>query len=423
MTNCTTTLHRILIADGDKNNHSGINKIFSFSNHSIRKETYHSDISESDNPQTCEFELDFTSVGFEIMEKVKLACASRDPYKVVYIDTSHPAVGDYLHFIEEILGYDHDVQILICADRSVILTEIVNNLGVSERLMILKKPYEEVELYQTIVALSCKWDLIQQARTKKEELEDLVSERTSRLAEMNHKLMFTIEKVKRSEQSKDFFLENISKVVRIPLNSIVVNTNLLTKEGLSLQQQKHISTIHQNANELMQVLSNILDMAEIEANNIVPDIQNITLKVFMKELKVFELQAHEKDLDFKIEMEQTLPDKFYSDPDILRQCLVILIENAIRYTVKGHVNIKIILEKEHIRPFLVFYVQDTGPGISIDQQVCMFEPFSPGSSEAGLGLGLAIARKMIHKINGEIKLVNTSESGTTFLLRIPLTEG
>ena len=420
---CSKTVHRILVVEGNDSGHAEFKRIFGSNQPDIRNEAYYNKKCSSDNTCSCAFELDFCVMGFDAKEMIKLARAAYDPFKVLFIDISQSTARDYVETIEDVWNIDEDIQVVICADSSEALSGIVHKLGVSERLLILKKPYDDIEIYQTVVALSRKWDLIQQARIKKEELEDLVSERTCRLAEMNQQLMFAIEKVKRSEQAKDFFLENISKVVRTPLNSIVVNTKLLSKEGLPVQLKNRLVTIHHNANELMQVMGNILDMAEIESNHIVPDIQNVKLKNFLNELKVFELQAREKHIDFRIELDESLPDKIYTDPDMLRQCMAILLENAIKFTEKGFVLIKIALEKPQIRPYLVFLVQDTGYGISIDQQVSVFEPFTPGSANAGLGLGLAIAKKMVDKINGDIKLIRTSDSGTTFALRIPMTEG
>ncbi|MBN2064980.1 MAG: hypothetical protein JW745_09275 [Sedimentisphaerales bacterium] len=419
---CVKTMHKILIVEGDPASHTEFRKIFSSLASCVRKEDYHAggEYSEDTLP---EFEIDFCTIGLDALEMIRLARTSHEPYKVVFIDTCQPNARDSVSTIEEIWQADKDIQVVIFGDRSDELVSLISKVGISERLLIIKKPFEDIEIYQTAVALSCKWDLIQQARIKKEELEDLVSERTCRLAEMNQKLMFAIEKVQRSEQAKEFFLENISKVVRTPLNSIIVNSNLLTKDGLSQQQQKHMAAIHKNASELMQVMGNILDMAEIESNHITPDIQSIRLSSFLNELKVFELQAHEKHLEFLTVIQEDIPEKLYSDPDMLRQCLAILLDNAIKYTEKGRVIMEVSLERGHIRPYLVFSVQDTGTGISLDQQTDMYEPFTPGNSSSGLGLGLAIARKMASKINGEIKLVRTSGSGTTFVLRVPLTEG
>ncbi len=419
---CIKTVHKILFVNIGDSAREHTQQVFNMS-HLVRKETYYTTPASSDNCNESEFSLEFCTEYVHAVDMVKQARIAHEPFKVALLNIASSSNDDYIAMIEQLWVEDEDIQVVVSPDSSEILHHILSALGVSDRLFVLKKPYDEIELYHTVVAFARKWDLIQQARIKKEELEDLVSERTCRLAEMNHKLMFAIEKVKRSEQAKDFFLENISKVVRTPLNSIVVNTNLLSKDGLAAPQQKKIATIHQNANELLQVMSNILDMAEIEASHIVPDIQNVKMKMFLNELKVFELQAREKSLDYRFELEDKLPETFYSDPDILRQCLAILLDNAIRYTEKGFVLVKVSQDKSQIRPYLQFQIQDSGVGIAVDQQVSIFEPFTPGSANAGLGLGLAIAKKMIDKINGEIKLIRTSDAGTTFSLKLPLTEG
>ena len=420
MTTSIKSDHRLLVVESDSEYRRDIERIFYSADGLVRTEKYYAEYSMADNLLDCNFELEFCSFGLDAVDQVSIAKAAGDPFKVIFIDISQPQTRDYVTIVENIWQIDSDVQVIICADESGDLQDIITRIGISERLLIIKKPFEDVEVYQMVVALSRKWDLIQQARIKKEQLEDLVSERTSRLAEMNHRLIFALDKVKRSEQAKDFFLDNISSVVRTPLNSIIVNTNLLVKEGLPIQVQRRLKTVHDNANELMKVISNILDMAEVTSSNIQPNITGVRLKNVIGEMKIFELQAKEKGLKFAINCADRIPEHIYTDSDMLKQCLVILVDNAIKYTDSGSVEINLLLEEGQIRPSLVFEVKDSGCGIEPQRQSEIFNPFSADSASAGLGIGLAIARRVAKSLNGEIDLVATSTYGTTFHLKLPL---
>ena len=231
------------------------------------------------------------------------------------------------------------------------------------------------------------------------------------------------QKAEMAGKAKTDFLSSMSHEIRTPLNSIVGLTNLLLRDQLSDIQRENLETIKTSSDTLLRTVNDILDFSKIEAGKISFEKIEFEPRRIMKQMmKTFEQKAHEQGLDLSYEVDDKLPNVLRGDPFRLSQILINLINNALKFTHKGSVIIKIrtehILEAEH-QCSLVFSVSDTGIGISKDNISALFDSFTQVNSSVarnygGTGLGLAICRNLIELQGGVIGVESELGKGSTF---------
>jgi len=225
--------------------------------------------------------------------------------------------------------------------------------------------------------------------------------------------------------AKSQFLASMSHEIRTPMNAIVGFAELLEAEDLTKDQKEKVYHVSDSANNLLGLINDILDFSKIEAGKI--DLENITCS-FARTLNsvesMMQAKAGEKGLDFRIIETTKLPANIYTDPTRLRQCLINLVSNAIKFTSDGHVHIKVGLEHVNNVPFIRFDVEDTGIGIPEDKHDAVFELFTQADGSTtrkfgGTGLGLSITKQLTKLMGGEITITSKLGEGSTFSLSIP----
>lgn len=228
-----------------------------------------------------------------------------------------------------------------------------------------------------------------------------------------------------ANESKSQFLANMSHEVRTPMNAIVGFSEILASETLTEQQRKHVNTICSSGKYLLQVINDILDFSKIEAGkmSVVMDRCSLHDLLSMAETMMQPL-AREKGILFEFRADDNLPAHMVTDFERLQQCLINLINNAIKFTEVGHVCVHVSLETRNCSPFMRFDVEDTGIGVPLDKQATIFQSFSQvdGSSSrkyGGTGLGLAITQQLASLLGGEISLTSEMGKGSTFSLILP----
>jgi len=258
-----------------------------------------------------------------------------------------------------------------------------------------------------------------EAETKLQKTNEQLIEATARASDM-------AARAESANVAKSHFLTNMSHEIRTPMNGIIGFADLLAEEKLTTEQRESVVIIRNCAHDLLKVISDVLDISKIEAGKVDTEMINCSLAELLHSVaSLTGAKAEEKGLDFSVlPTGQGLPARIVTDPTRLRQCLINLVGNALKFTEQGHIHLRVSLRPINDQTFICFAVEDTGIGIGPDQQRAIFESFTQADGSAtrkygGTGLGLTITSQLAELLGGELTVTSEVGQGSIFTLMIP----
>lgn len=416
---------RILVVDDNRAIHDDIRKIFGACTRE-RSPVQAAAAELFDEPAApvvagLTFDVESALQGQEGLQRVKEALAAGRPYAMAFVDMRMPPGWDGMETIEQIWRVDPDVQMVLCTAFTEYSWEaMIAKLGRSDRLVVLKKPFENIETLQLATALTEKWHLLRQVRGQMGELEQQVARRTHELEVAMAELQAAKEAAEDAARIKAAFLANMSHEIRTPMQGIVGMADLLDEGHLSANQREVLDMVRESAESLLTILNQVVDLSTLEARQLELDLRDFDLgEVVEASLQALAPRAAQKQLTLApVLLPDRLPRRLRGDPSRLRQVISTLAGNAIDFTDRGSVAVSVACIAESERDVrLQIEVADTSAGIPAEVQRWLFEPFNPGHADSmrrHASLGLAVCRGLVGQMGGEIGVRSTPGAGATF---------
>ncbi len=415
---------RVIIIDDYTNIHKDFNTVFVQNSGPseldyLENELFSKQLDQVATENDYLYELTFASRGQEGTELIQKATEEGMPYMLAFVDMRMPTGWDGLETIEHIWKIDPDIQIVICtACNDYNWNDVTTKLGRSENLVILKKPFEMSELLQLTRILIDKWKQSQKN----------LSSPSIHNKPNNQELDNSNSKERLSTFSASTeMLKEVNQKLRTPMNSLMGYTDLLDQSNLDQQQKDYINTIRDSGNSLLCIIDNVMDYYKIETGQLILDQTEFSLAAVARDIcHMVKSQIDESSVELKCTLDPNIPDLFIGDPERLRQVLINLMSNAVKFTKAGQIelNIDVVREDQH-EAVVKIKVNDSGAGIPehklkmIDEDLKRKESANHPKYE-GIGLGLTISKNLVGLMFGHLEIESKDNHGSCFYFSIRL---
>ena len=370
------------------------------------------------------FAITHASQGEEALETVTKAKLAGEPFALAILDVRMPPGIDGVQTARILREQHPDLQIVLCtAFADYTWSDLMETFPESDGILLLKKPFDAIEIHQIASALCRKWHLAEENQAHVRNLETRVATRTEQLSQITDQLASALSAAQAANRAKHDFLRCVSHELNTPLNGIHGAASLLClQDNPTTQKMGHIIT--ESSTRLNRLFSRILFYLQLEsAPPGSPHPLNVA-ELLNRAVEPHRTAARAKALTLQVSFTAPTLLTVIGQSKLVETALDNLVENAIKFTSTGSVCVH--LNYDYLQQTLIIDVTDTGDGIAQAQREELFGLFSPGDSsltrkQSGAGLGLALVSRIARVLNGEISMRPGDPVGSVFTLRLPCT--
>lgn len=419
---------RILLVDDNASIHEDFKKILGGNTPKAglqdARAAFFGDADESATtaPEPAAFDTTSAFQGEEALAHVQRATEAGEPFAMAFVDVRMPPGWDGVRTIQELWKVDPNLCVVICTAYSdYSWSQTVEALGQSDKLLILKKPFDSVEIRQLAHALVEKWN---QSHREAQLLGGLLAAEAqaqsyaASLETVNQALSTAKASADKAGELRGIFLERLSAQVNENLSNLI-------ERVISSGHTDGLEQVLDSSRHLLGVLSEVMDYTQLESGTLCLEPAELTLLPFLeRSVEQFRERAVEKGLTLEVQIDPSLPVLAHTDPERLGKVIEVLVDNAVRYTESGTVRFCATLEhgREWNDAILRLDVIDNGPGLDPSQTGRLFEPLAFHSA-TGSGVGLALAKRLARALGGDLHLEsNEPGSGCVFSLHLDLAQ-
>jgi len=376
------------------------------------------------------FEIDSAMQGQEGHEMLCAACDEGRPYAMAFVDMRMPPGWDGVQTIAKLWERDPNLQVVICtAFSDYSWDETVEALGKTDRLLILKKPFDAIEIVQLASALTEKWNIAARERVLTDDLKRAKQEALAYAASLetvNQALVTSKAAAEMAAEMKTEFLVRVSNEVSTRLGEVleaILGYENGQVEGLTPPAE--LELVLDICRSLLVTTGEVLDVTMLESGRRHMEAEEQSVQTLLDDLmEEFRWAAEEKALALEVTVDPSVPSVVNIEAKRVMQVLHTLVRNAIIYTEQGRVHIAVSTEDRPSWgiPGIVFEISDTGPGISAERLRTIFDPLSIDVShcdETGSGFSLGLAKRLMALLGGDLMASSEPGRGSVFTLALP----